>query len=41
MAVGLSDHYRQILSLTRLDEAIEVHDDETTAMAAIDLQARR
>ena len=26
MAVGLSEHYRQILSLTRLDEAIEIHD---------------
>jgi anti-sigma B factor antagonist len=34
MAVGLSDHYRQILSLTRLDEAIEVHDTEAAAMAA-------
>jgi anti-sigma B factor antagonist len=35
MAVGLSDHYRQILSLTRLDEAIEIHDDEAAAMAAV------
>ena len=28
LATGLSDHYRQILALTRLDEAIEIHDDE-------------
>ena len=34
IATGLSEHYRQILSLTRLDEAIEIHDDQTTAMAA-------
>jgi anti-sigma B factor antagonist len=34
LAIGLSDHYRQILALTRLDEAIEVHDDETAALAA-------
>ncbi len=35
LAVGLSDHYRQILSLTRLDEAIEIHHDEAAAMAAV------
>jgi anti-sigma B factor antagonist len=34
MAVGLSDHYRQILALTRLDEAIGIHDDEPSALAA-------
>lgn len=34
LATGLSDHYRQILSLTRLDEAIEIHDDEAAAIAA-------
>jgi len=34
LAVGLSEHYRQILSLTRLDEAIAIHDDETAALAA-------
>ena len=34
MAVGLSDHYRQILALTRLDEAIAIHDDEGAALAA-------
>jgi anti-sigma B factor antagonist len=33
-ATGLSDHYRQILALTRLDEAIEIHDDEAAALAA-------
>ena len=33
-AIGLSDHYRQILSLTRLDEAIGIHDDESAALAA-------
>lgn len=33
-AFGLSDHYRQILSLTRLDEAIEVRDDEAAAIGA-------
>jgi len=32
LATGLSDHYREIFSLTRLDEAIELHD--TTADAA-------
>ena len=32
-AFGLSEHYRQILSLTRLDEAIAVCDDETAALA--------
>ena len=34
LAVGLSEHYRQILALTRLDEAISIHDDEPAAMAA-------
>jgi anti-sigma B factor antagonist len=34
LAVGLTEHYRQILSLTRLDEAIAIHDDETAALAA-------
>ena len=31
MATGLSEHYRQIFALTRLDEAIEIHDDEAAA----------
>ncbi len=34
LAFGLSDHYRQIFELTRLDEAIEIHDDERAALAA-------
>jgi anti-sigma B factor antagonist len=34
LAIGLSDHYRQILALTRLDEAIGIHDDEGAALAA-------
>ena len=34
MAFGLSDHYRQILGLTRLDEAIAVVDSEAEALAA-------
>jgi anti-sigma B factor antagonist len=33
-AYGLSDHYRQIFELTRLDEVISVHDDEDQAVAA-------
>ncbi|MGH7666285.1 MAG: STAS domain-containing protein [Candidatus Dormibacteria bacterium] len=32
-AFGLSDHYRQIFELTRLDEAISIHDDEETAVS--------
>ncbi len=34
LACGLSDHYRQILSLTRLDEAISIVDSESEALAA-------
>ena len=34
VATGLSEHYRQIFSLTRLDEAIEIKDDEAAAVAA-------
>jgi anti-sigma B factor antagonist len=34
LASGLSEHYRQILALTRLDEAIAIHDDEGAALAA-------
>ena len=33
-AVGLSEHYRQIFELTRLDEAITLHDDVDAALAA-------
>lgn len=35
LAYGLTEHYRQILSLTRLDEAIAVHDSQTDALAAV------
>lgn len=35
LAHGLSDHYRQILSLTRLDEAIAIHDDEPSALGTV------
>jgi anti-sigma B factor antagonist len=34
LAYGLSDHYRQIFELTRLDEAIGIHDDEHAALRA-------
>ncbi|MBA2381436.1 MAG: STAS domain-containing protein [Chloroflexi bacterium] len=34
IATGLSEHYRQIFLLTRLDEAIEIKDDEPAAVAA-------
>lgn len=34
VAFGLSDHYRQIFELTRLDEAIAIHDDEEAALAS-------
>lgn len=34
LAVGLSEHYREIFSLIRLDEAIGIHDDATAAVAA-------
>jgi len=33
-AVGLTDHYRQIFELTRLDEAIALHADAASAMAS-------
>jgi anti-anti-sigma factor len=34
-AIGLSDHYRNIFALTRLDEAITLYDDESAALAAL------
>jgi anti-sigma B factor antagonist len=34
LAYGLSDHYRQIFELTRLDDAVGIHDDEQGALAA-------
>ena len=32
-AYGLTEHYRQIFALTRLDEAILIYPDETSAIA--------
>ena len=34
LAFGLSEHYRQIFELTRLDEAVGIHDSEHEALAA-------
>ena len=36
LATGLSDHYHEILALTRLEEAIEIHDSEAAAIAAVE-----
>lgn len=35
LAFGLSDHYRQIFELTRLDEAIGLFESETAAVTAV------
>ena len=35
LAVGLSDHYRQIFELTRLNEAIGIYDNEAAALNAV------
>ncbi len=35
LAYGLTEHYRQIFSLTRLDEAIGIYDDEATAVSDV------
>ena len=34
-AYGLTEHYRQIFELTRLDEAISIFDDETSALGPV------
>ena len=34
LAFGLSDHYAQIFELTRLDEAVGIHNTESDALAA-------
>ena len=34
-AFGLTEHYREIFRLTRLDEAISIHEDEAAALAAV------
>jgi anti-sigma B factor antagonist len=36
LAYGINQHYRQIFELTRLDEAIGIHETETAALAAAD-----
>ncbi len=35
LAYGLTDHYKQIFELTRLNEAIQIYDSEADALAAI------
>lgn len=35
LAFGLSEHYRQIFELTRLEEAIGIHESEMDALAAV------
>lgn len=40
LAYGLSEHYRQIFELTRLDEAIGIHDTEQDALAAAGVARR-
>jgi anti-sigma B factor antagonist len=32
-AYGLNEHYRNIFEITRLDQAIPIHESETTALA--------
>jgi anti-sigma B factor antagonist len=34
LAFGLNEHYRQIIELTRLDDAISIHDTEADALSA-------
>jgi len=35
LAYGLSEHYRQIFELTRLDEVISIHETQDAALAAV------
>jgi anti-sigma B factor antagonist len=35
LAYGLSDHYREIFELTRLDDAVGIHTSEHSALAAL------
>jgi len=37
LAFGLNEHYRQIFELTRLDDAISIHDSEAEALSAAGL----
>ena len=41
LACGLSDHYRQIFDLTRLDEAIGLYNTQAEALAAVSVASRR
>ena len=34
-AYGLSEHYREIFELTRLDEAITIYDNEESALHGV------
>lgn len=34
LAFGLTEHYKEIFELTRLDEAVGIHDTESDALAA-------
>ena len=35
LTYGLSEHYRSIFEITRLDDAIEIHDSEEGALASV------
>jgi anti-sigma B factor antagonist len=35
LAFGLTEHYQQIFELTRLDEAISIHENEQEALASV------
>ena len=35
LTYGLSEHYRSIFEITRLDDAIEIHETEEAALAAV------
>ena len=35
LACGLTDHYREIFELTRLDRAISIHETEQAALATV------
>lgn len=41
LAFGMSEHYRHIFALTRLDEPIEVHDTEAATLAADEVAPRK
>lgn len=39
LAFGLSDHYKQIFELTRLNEAIAIYDNESQVLSSINAPA--